>query len=310
MEKITPTFLDRNAICLCSDRNYFKYLYVTILSIIKNINKDSYIDIVILSENFSEEQNCILCDLSSNNINIIIKNIDSNIFDNLFVSGYITLAAYFRLIIPIVFSNYNKVLYIDADLVVVSDISKVFDCNLNNKLLGVVREPDRFFFDKERIEYNRYILGVITNDYFCSGVILFNISECIKFNLCERCFDFLDRNKCPKYHDQDVLNSVTFSKNVFLPEKFHLMVWCWWTGGIERLKKINNIYYKNIINSINNAVIFHYGGTLKPWNDNSIPFAEEWWKYAKISPYYKDFLINLLIIKEKNIFKLLKNKKR
>ena len=42
-----------------------------------------------------------------------------------------------------------------------------------------------------------------------------------------------------------------------------------------------------------NAVMIHYAGVPKPWRVRKIYRSELWWEYARLTPFYEDFLEEL-----------------
>jgi hypothetical protein len=60
------------------------------------------------------------------------------------VRDYYTDTIYYRLFIPSILSNVDKVIYIDSDTVVVDDISKMYNIDLQDKIIELAREAGAF----------------------------------------------------------------------------------------------------------------------------------------------------------------------
>ena len=144
--------------------------------------------------------------------------------------------------------NENKILYIDADAIVVDDIKELWNINLNNYALAGV---------KENGEWSKH-LGIegMDDKYINSGVLLINLDYIRKEKLDDKMIELLNNNFY-HYPDQDVINIVCKDK----------------------IKYISNIYNSTETTGIvNNAKIVHYIRENKGWIKESLR-SEIWFKY-------------------------------
>ena len=297
MIALQKIFDDSNAICFAADNAYFKILYVALSSLVRNSSTCRNYDIIILSQNISDYYKSYINMLSSSNISI--RFVDETEFltaqelNKFFVSGHVTLPTYFRFFIPELFSNYEKVVYLDCDIVFNSDISDIFSIDMGDNILGVVNDASYKLFDIHFKNFTTYIRNSLNMDesyYFNAGVILYNIPNAIDFDLQKKCFEFLSRIKTPRFHDQDILNAVTAGKNLFLPITWNLQ-WHLVIQYAGREQEIRHIpYYATYYETLPNAKIIHYTSDRKPWNYPSYELAELWWKDARATPFYEAFL--------------------
>lgn len=175
--------------------------------------------------------------------------------------GRITVAAYYRFFIPKVLSQYEKVLYVDCDVLFNGDVSSIFDMDLfaEENVLGV----------NKMIYQLAYIC-----DYFNSGVLLFNVKQYLKENICEQCLEHMKtRKEDVDLFDEAVLNDVCCGKVknfyfIYNYQTFYLQ----FKQCIEITK----------IKSIKDIVIIHYSA--KPWQTSSTPLGNLWWKTVKKMP--------------------------
>ena len=103
----------------------------------------------------------------------------------------------------------DKVIYLDTDTVINSDINQLWNVDVESYELACVKDlynwasPSRWG----------------TKDYFNAGVILFNMKMCRETGLFVKARDLVN-NKKLMYVDQDALNK-SVTKKLMLPEKFN-----------------------------------------------------------------------------------------
>lgn len=146
--------------------------------------------------------------------------------------------------------NENKILYIDADAIVVDDLKELWNIELNDKALAGVKEAG---------EWSKH-LGIdgMDDKYINSGVLLMNLDLIRKEKLDDKMIDLLNKNFY-YFPDQDVINIVCKDK----------------------IKYLSNIYNSTETTGIvNNAKIVHYIRENKGWIKTS-PRSNIWYKHYK-----------------------------
>ena len=58
-------------------------------------------------------------------------------------------------------------------------------------------------------------------------------------------------------------------------------------------KQLRVDMYKEYFSARENPYIVHYAGSIKPWINIDVPMAEIWWKYARLTPFYEEFVLRL-----------------
>ena len=92
--------------------------------------------------------------------------------------------------------------------------------------------------------------------------------------------------------DQDVLNMVFQGKVKALPQNWNVLI-NWKYGGRSRIDIIKNApfsLWKEYQDARKQPYIIHYAGAWKPWNMPSCDYAEEFWDYARKTPFYEKIL--------------------
>ena len=298
--QIYPVFEhQKTAICLACDPNYLLTGGVMLQSIFSHVDPKKYYDICILMEHITTKARQMLAAMPLPP-NISVRLIDISPLTQskkqyFFTSAHIAASTYYRFFIPQIFSSYHKVLYLDVDMVALTDISPLMEMNLHNHLLAAARDPEVYRAMKnnpaDSDSYYRNILGLKNPfNYFQAGVLLFNIPQMIRQQTQEALFATLSRVGNPRLWDQDILNAVCEGQVLFLDLKwnveYHLPI-----VAPNYLNELPRFIRQDYINAYNAPFILHYSGCWKPWEDPSLPLAHHFWEYAKQTPFYEELLL-------------------
>lgn len=136
-----------------------------------------------------------------------------------------SIGTFYRLLIKEILGaqNINKVIYLDADIIVNLDLNELWQKNLQNLPLAAV--PEAVATHGNMIE-DKFLLksGLVrTENYFCAGVIVFNL-ENIDENIFYDGIKFLVDNPQCKSLDQDILNAFFAANYLKLEQKFDSFV--------------------------------------------------------------------------------------
>ena len=123
--------------------------------------------------------------------------------EGLYIDPRYTEAASFRLLLPDLLPEYDKILYLDCDIIVRQDVGKLYrETELGENWLGVVFEAPI----EQQAERFR-ALGCNPNRYFNSGFLLMNLAKMREEKVTEK---LLEACRVPylEFPDQDALNQV------------------------------------------------------------------------------------------------------
>ncbi len=263
-------------IVFSTDDNYVLPLAVAIKSLLDKKNKKDEYRIYVFHDKLSEESKEKIKLVCGENF-LEFVNIGKFLFDTTFPSdGHVnSVATFFRLFIADILPEYDKILYLDCDVLINGDVGKLFDCDLKDFILA-----------------GNKMLGdnAVERDYFNAGVLLFNVKECLKNDICKKALKYIGDNKKIQYQDEQTLNEVCKGKVVNFPYKYNFQTWYCVSG--ELLKKTG-------IKKVKDISIIHYSS--KPWKDDTVPLGQLWWKmvntldkllkeeiYAKYGQYSKN----------------------
>lgn len=192
----------------------------------------------------------------------------------------ISVACYYRLLIPWQILNYDWIIYLDGDIIVRSDISKMLDFAIDSsQYVYGVRTPG-FSSDPDLINYIKNI-GLDNYRYINSGILLLNAKLLRENNVKAEFLSY--QNKALLYQDQDIINIVCKDRIGWLPLKYNSMTSY---DGIDKIKLIEAgvTTDTDFEDARLNPGIIHYTGK-KPWKTFTYHWYD-WWAVYSRTPFY------------------------
>lgn len=272
---------------------------VAISSVIKNADPNYYYDIVVLESDISTHNQKLICSLADGKSYISIRffNALSLTKDySLTASEHITTETYYRFLIQDILPNYDKVLYLDGDLVCNRDVAELFRTNIDGYLLAAVHDPDlcgQINLDPATLRY--LIQEVKLADpylYFQAGVLLLNVKEMRKAYSLDQWLGFASKKY--RYSDQDVLNRYCQNRVKYINMAWNMVIDCNNYRVPVIIRAANGAVYQEYHKARRDPYIIHFAGFQKPWKQRGVDFEEEFWKYARLTPFYEQFFFDIL----------------
>ncbi len=266
-------------IVLASDDNYAQHVAVLAASVLSNTK--AKVNIHLLSDAVSKERLTLINNtVQSRGSTLRVYDMSSyDCFDNLFTSGHISKAAYFRLdIANILPEEVNKVIYMDVDLLVLQDIAELWQYDLQGRPLAAV--PDYGIMASKRLmKQKQNVIGLPTDSlYFNSGVVIMDLEQWRKYDYAKQVIDLAAVGNLP-HHDQDALNKVFVENWMALPLKWNVI-----PPVFNLFSKIllNGDLRKNAIAARKDKAILHFAGRYKPWEfDLHMGFNDAYYFYLQ-----------------------------
>lgn len=234
------------------DNNYAPFTMIAINSILKKNISNSHYNFYIFTDNLSFINKFLLktyVKWKKQNIEIITCSTD--IIDNgkSLQEGilgkeeiYISRIGTARILIPELLPNVEKILYLDPDILVLSDLKELYVSDLQDKSMGMV--SDVLFFDPLTYDPNKY-------SYVNSGVILIDAEKWRQKKITEKMVKYAQEHPQLEFIDQNIFNDIL-------------------TDDIKMLDLVWNnqwlIDRDKILTSANKKGIWHYSYRVKPWN--------------------------------------------
>ncbi|MDE7330695.1 MAG: DUF4422 domain-containing protein [Lachnospiraceae bacterium] len=300
-EKIKPAFAEKNVPIIVAANDYYApYISTLLLSIREHSSQKNNYDILILSHDMKKENKDNLLATLGKVENFSLRFSDPGSFldgYDLYTRGHFSVETYYRLVLPEMLSEYDKVLYIDVDMVAVADLAELYHTDVEGYLLAAAHDPDtaglyngwqpdrKEYMDKELALENPYY-------YFQAGTLVMNLKEFRKTYTTKKILD-VAASKEWWLLDQDILNKLCEHKVKFLDMSWNVMFD--WAG--IRLKEIIRLapewLYLEYVEARKHPKIIHYAGPEKPWLFPEGDFGSIYWDYAKKTPYYEVLLYRM-----------------
>lgn len=268
-------------IAFAFDNNLILPACVCISSLLMNAKKDTFYDIFILHSASIELKKEELDKLSQyyRNCRIQYRQVD-NTFDSAFEIRGITTSTYYRLLIPNLISEYDKIIYSDVDVIFRSDLSNIyFSTDLHENYVAGVNALIPFIPDMRM--YYQKMRKVEMKGIIYAGNIILNSKKIREDNIIDK-FKQLARNNF-RFQDLDVLNIACQNNIVYLKPEFCLTTY-FAELSIRNRKLLQQYWTENDIESALQNGIVHYNGQ-KPWKGFCVNF-DIWWEYYRKSPFF------------------------
>jgi len=244
-----------------------KLALVSMTSIMENTNAN--IEFIILYSDLSEET---LQNLSSiekyKNCKITFNKIDKSRFEGYENVSWVTVEGWYRILLPELFPQYDKLVYLDCDTLVNGDISEFYNKDISNVLVGVVK--DVWGIDQAAKRTN-----LKDKAYFNSGVLLINSKKWRDSQIYTEIDKYVHHNDY-KYGDQDVLNYVISDDKLMLSPRYNYLEG-WWGNYKNDYEGEEAKEYEE---AKTNPLIIHFTGYKPDTIDSHHSMKELWWKYA------------------------------
>ena len=245
-----------NILCSLNDA-YVKPMLVMLNSMQKHNQEKK--NLYIFSTSLSEDSEKKIRDfLTDKNFEIKIYRLNfKNISRYKFMSNDIFLRIFAFHYLP---EEVKKVLYLDADAVFLGDVRKIYDTNLDGKLMAAVMDVGNGnlllanYFKKLKLDHK----------YFNAGVILMNLKEIRKRWNADDVMKYIEEHNSKfRFQDQDVLNTLCKDSDLVLLER----------GCNYQIKKANKV------KDVDKIVFLHFLSRPKPWQHCRLNKKEElFWK--------------------------------
>lgn len=266
--------MNKVPIVIAFTENYFVSASTFLTSLLKNSDDtNSFHVICLLTDVLPERLEYKLTKLGGSRCTFEFINLMGKL-DGIYVNPRYTIAASYRLLLPEILPQYDKILYMDCDIIVQQDMAKLYnDTSVEGYYLAAVFEAVL----EHQIAYIKQ-LGCNPHYYFNSGVLIFNLQKMRANNMTDK---FIDASKKEglQFPDQDVLNQLCQGHVIGLSPLYNSIR----TYFIPSYRsQFIRRYDEKIWIKLQEHSNIHYTGN-KPWISFTVKFGT-WWKYYNMLP--------------------------
>lgn len=265
------------AVLSASNQAYVPYLRVMLVSTMTHLAPTTQVQFFIIDDHLTTVAKQQLHALVTKfGHKLTFMNVDTQLFVNCPESDHINQTAYYRIVAPKLLAqqNWQRVLYLDADVLVQTDITPLAEHALNRNIIGAVIDPGQAKtlarLGYSEFEAKRYL-------YFNSGVMVIDIAQWEDAQVSERTLDYI--NQFPEqiiYHDQDALNAILANRTAMLDPKWNVQT----SLIFQRHQPVDATYATLYQAAIEQPAIVHFTGHDKPWNTlKGHPFTTQYLTY-------------------------------
>ena len=260
------TFMnDYIPIVFCFSSNYVSYTLAATYSLA--ISTKSRLKIYWLVSRLEDlNLDLYINNLKFNNIEIKIISADESRFVKWKTAAHVNTSGYLRLLVPDLIPE-SKVIYLDCDVIVRSDLSELYNLNLiGNVLAGVVD----FTYELRSTNTIPLTLG---EPYLNAGVLLLDLKTLKEDRFLDKC-ESIHNNYYESiiWSDQCIINKYAEGRKLIIDKK--------WNFQVDSISTTNLKWDSTLF--VDKTKILHFSGSIKPWQEWCNPLIKEyWWKFVK-----------------------------
>lgn len=283
-------------VVLATDKKYAPYCSVTICSLMENASLEREYRIYVFHDGLPDADIAGLEGMSTENVLVRCLNVSAHVCPELmYESDAYPRPIYFRLLIPEILPQYDKVIYLDSDVVAVTDIALLWETDLNGMVIGAVQDLQH----RKRQKETTAQLGMDAYKYFNSGVLLINCRAFKEERIKEKCYHLLGNHEKFFLPDQDTLNMACLDRVLYLHTRWNLMTGF---GMLPYYTRKRGPYNKAYNEAIANPGILHYAGGYKPDNAAYMGINSRFWHYAVGSPWFMSIFTSWIERDDKKMY--------
>lgn len=259
-------------VVMICDENFAMHTCVALTSLKMNKKENTCYEVYIMVIDCSERAIQKLRELEENNFRIHIVKTSVDKYKVVKQVAHVPLASLVKFDICELLPQYDKILYLDGDIIVRKDLNSLYETELGEDYVAGVPHS----------------MGIITKERKVNGgVLLFNAKKIRQEKLQEIFVATRLSLGVRKSMDQETFQIVFADKKKFVHPRYNVMM-----DKVDYEKKyysiedFNRFYgtaYKNRKEVMDTAAIMHFTGAIKPWKYKFAKGFKEWYSYYQIA---------------------------
>ena len=273
---------------------YTHCLAVSIASILKNSKEDESFNFYVLHADITDENKRKINKLKKiKDFNLEYIQMNNDDFKDM--SEGISIVSNYRLKIASLKPKLSKILFLDADIIVLDSLKELYNTNLQDNYIAAVVDPgvnlqyEYTIDDKEKFPDRR----------FNTGVILANLNKWREDNVEEKIMAGMIwySKKYFAWPDQNVMNMIFKNAIIELSPQYNVCPILAQQGWYQE----EGVWEK----ASSNPKIVHICGMPKYWEQADLWWSDIFWEYAKLTPFYEDLVMSYAGYKDKILERLI-----
>ena len=241
------------------NNKYIDILLIPLVSLFENSSINSIYHIYILvGKDFEENNSQLLYNLEKIYFNCFIHIINfGSDFEGVYKS-FLDISIYYRLKLPILCPNLNRIIYLDSDSIILKDLLQLYTLNFEGNY--ILARLDKYTDELDKFE-------IYINNYINTGVMLIDLYNLRKYKYTDKFMKYIEKHNDSLYlnaHDQTLINYVCHDKIGILKPEYHMWPYRSKKDFIEENNELRIKYDLNDISiAIHNPFIVHFPGNFK-----------------------------------------------
>jgi lipopolysaccharide biosynthesis glycosyltransferase len=268
------------SIAFACDEDYSKHVAVVIQSILANAAMEDRHEFHILTMDLSSDaENRLLEIATRGNATLLIHQVDAKRLAG-FPETRHTLNTYLRLLLPEILPDDDKILYLDADLMVFSSLQELWTFPIGANAVAAAIDS-MAVLQGTALDHFKSLQLPKSHVYFNCGVLLLNLKILREIQLLEQVRTWTTEHSNLMVHgDQDVINVILSGKVAY----FHLR----WNLQVPLIDPVRFgwSFTQEQTDAVSNPAIIHYVTNRKSWlREFKLPYQSLYFKYLAQTPW-------------------------
>jgi lipopolysaccharide biosynthesis glycosyltransferase len=277
----TPALPDLHVVT-ASDRGYVPYVSAMLTSLRYSLPPARAVHVTVLSRDLKGSEISWPNQGSVDSIRCFAPDIPVGSVLPIGEYDHLSVETYYRLVLESAFDDsVQRVIYLDADLVVLGDLSDLAAIDLGGKTVGAVMDfAIRRWGGPRTCEALKSQRQHADRSYFNAGVLVIDLDAWRRKRVRDLAVRFLFENQ-GRIHcwDQDALNHALGGDWCELDPRWNRM--CYW----ERQEFPDPPFSDEVMASLSTPNIVHFTGRRKPWNDDRHEARSHFDKYVTMAGF-------------------------
>nr|WP_197501560.1 glycosyltransferase family 8 protein [Hyphomonas sp. Mor2] len=271
---------DRIWVAFGCDAGFAPHVAATIASIVRHTDPNK-LHILMMQDGFDDEQKEVIESLADGALFTWIDMSDIELPDYL-VSNHISYATLFRLgLEQLAPEACQRLIYLDADLIVMDDLQKLWDVDLKGAAIGGVPDPGLSVDIPGVDQHWREWGDDKAAPYLNAGVMVIDLDQVRRDSGFSKALDVISEHGADlPYQDQDAINWIYWGQWTELPLE-------WNVQRFQLLERFESYFSAETLAACQDPKIVHFTGPEKPWNmEGYHPWWWVYWDALADTPYF------------------------